>query len=600
MRRQAERLEVERVAGAAQAALHFVGDEEAAGRRARLADRGRKRRRQRPDAAFALHRLGDDRGGRPRHGRGEGGGVVGRDELHRRQERLERRAVVLVGRDRQRSERPAVKRLVERDELGARLALACASSGARTSGTPRRLRSRCCRRTRAAVRTGATSRSASSPCSGWIEQVRRVHERLRLIRDRARRAPGARGRATPRRCPTAGRGTPGRRRRTAGTPWPRTSVTGVPLVGLQHVSRSRAPNVVDCRRHAVTILTQSCRQRAGASCVRRHRRLARAPCRPVHRRSPRRRRRPRARARTRAVWRSCRPSPCPPPTAARRPAASSTGSVAPRSSSTPGVVPAMTSRRAPRRAARWPASVSAFTLNSWPSAPAPMHAMHRHEPALEQRRRAAASATPAPARRPGRDRRVVHRPPDAAAPASTRPTRPSAPVRPTAPTPGRVQRGHQPRVDRARQDRDHDVERGGVGDAKPVDLALLDAGGLQRRVDFLAAAVDDDERRAARRSRAIAATTRREPRRSSSSSPPNFRTSGRITAAPVRSSTPSMTFMFCTAWPGRALQRLSMTDTRIARPDGSTRQPMSQKFVCATCLISGSADPVSRTNVAPA
>ena len=39
-----------------------------------------------------------------------------------------------------------------------------------------------------------------------------------------------------------------------------------------------------------------------------------------------------------------------------------------------------------------------------------------------------------------------------------------------------------------------------------------------------------------------------------------------------------------------------MTDTRTARPDASTRQPMSQKFVCATCLISGSAGPVSRTN----
>ena len=43
-----------------------------------------------------------------------------------------------------------------------------------------------------------------------------------------------------------------------------------------------------------------------------------------------------------------------------------------------------------------------------------------------------------------------------------------------------------------------------------------------------------------------------------------------------------------------------MTDTRIARPSGWTRQPMSQKFVCATCLISGSADPTSRTNAASA
>ena len=58
--------------------------------------------------------------------------------------------------------------------------------------------------------------------------------------------------------------------------------------------------------------------------------------------------------------------------------------------------------------------------------------------------------------------------------------------------------------------------------------------------------------------------------------------------------------MFCTAWPDAPFSRLSMTDTRIARPDGSTRQPMSQKFVCATCLISGSAAPTSRTNGAPA
>ena len=32
-----------------------------------------------------------------------------------------------------------------------------------------------------------------------------------------------------------------------------------------------------------------------------------------------------------------------------------------------------------------------------------------------------------------------------------------------------------------------------------------------------------------------------------------------------------------------------MADTTTARPDASTRHPMSQKFVCVTCLISGSA-----------
>jgi hypothetical protein len=43
----------------------------------------------------------------------------------------------------------------------------------------------------------------------------------------------------------------------------------------------------------------------------------------------------------------------------------------------------------------------------------------------------------------------------------------------------------KPRVDRAGQHRDDDVEGGGVRDAQPVDLPLLDPGGPERRVDFL-------------------------------------------------------------------------------------------------------------------
>ena len=125
VRLDAERGEVERIAGAAEAALHFVGDEQRAGLRARFGDRAGEGRRQRPHAAFALDRFGDHRGGRGRHRGFDRGRVVDGDELHRRQQRLERRAVVLVGRDRQRSERAAVERLFERDELGARLAAVC-------------------------------------------------------------------------------------------------------------------------------------------------------------------------------------------------------------------------------------------------------------------------------------------------------------------------------------------------------------------------------------------------------------------------------------------------------------------------------------------
>src|SRR6185295_1595805 len=122
--------------------------------------------------------------------------------------------------------------------------------------------------------------------------------------------------------------------------------------------------------------------------------------------------------------------------------------------------------------------------------------------------------------------------------------------------------------------------------------------------------------------------------------PPNFRTSGLVTTMPprkhedtnfqprlllrafvaswpetpllptrlppgdyhnaVRSSMPSITLRFCTAWPEAPFSRLSMTDTRTARPEASARQPMSQKFVCATCLISGSDDPTSRMKGAAA
>src|SRR6202022_1893137 len=68
-------------------------------------------------------------------------------------------------------------------------------------------------------------------------------------------------------------------------------------------------------------------------------------------------------------------------------------------------------------------------------------------------------------------------------------------------------------------------------------------------------------------------------------------------SSPVPSSRPSMTLTFWTAWPAAPFTRLSTTETSTPRPDGSTRHPMSQKFVCATCLISGSELPVSRTNL---
>ena len=80
MRLQAERCRIERMPGAAEAALHFVGDQQRAGVAARLVDRRGKLRRERADAAFALDRLGDDRGGVARDRRAAAPRIVDRHE----------------------------------------------------------------------------------------------------------------------------------------------------------------------------------------------------------------------------------------------------------------------------------------------------------------------------------------------------------------------------------------------------------------------------------------------------------------------------------------------------------------------------------------
>src|SRR5262249_62272721 len=67
--------------------------------------------------------------------------------------------------------------------------------------------------------------------------------------------------------------------------------------------------------------------------------------------------------------------------------------------------------------------------------------------------------------------------------------------------------------------------------------------------------------------------------------------------SPSPSSKPKATLKFCTAWPAAPFTRLSMQATSTSWFVAAlTRQPMSQKFVCATCLISGSSRPVRRTN----
>src|SRR5262249_20814646 len=71
-------------------------------------------------------------------------------------------------------------------------------------------------------------------------------------------------------------------------------------------------------------------------------------------------------------------------------------------------------------------------------------------------------------------------------------------------------------------------------------------------------------------------------------------------SSPLSSGRPTITLPFLTASRAAPLSRLSITETSTARPAPSTRQPMSQKFDPATCLISGSSAPLSLTIGAPA
>ncbi len=59
----------------------------------------------------------------------------------------------------------------------------------------------------------------------------------------------------------------------------------------------------------------------------------------------------------------------------------------------------------------------------------------------------------------------------------------------------RVQRRHEPRVDRASEHRDDDFERVRIGDADPVHLLRNDADAAEHGIDGAAATMDDHEAR---------------------------------------------------------------------------------------------------------
>ena len=115
---EAEHGRVERVARAAEAALHLVGDDQRAGPGDHGPDGRDKRRRQRPHPALALNRLHDD-GRRLVGHRGIKRRRIGRvHKRHTRDQRFERLAIMRVRRNRQGPERAPVEGSRQRDKPG--------------------------------------------------------------------------------------------------------------------------------------------------------------------------------------------------------------------------------------------------------------------------------------------------------------------------------------------------------------------------------------------------------------------------------------------------------------------------------------------------
>jgi hypothetical protein len=110
---------VEGVAGPAEAALHFIGDQQRAGPPADVGNRVGELAGERADPAFAANRLGDDGGGAVADGGDERLRPGRIDERHRSDQRHERRPIVLVVRDRQRAHRSTGEGALDGDESRA-------------------------------------------------------------------------------------------------------------------------------------------------------------------------------------------------------------------------------------------------------------------------------------------------------------------------------------------------------------------------------------------------------------------------------------------------------------------------------------------------
>ena len=212
VRPHAELLEREERPGAADAGLHLVEAEERAVLGGELGGGGEEAGRRGVDAALALDRLDQDQAGVGPDGRLERRDVVQRREGHAGDERLERRALRGLAGRRERAHRPAVERVLERDDprLAGRLARVLDRRldrlGARVAEE----------RLRAAEALGEEARRA--PPSARSSRGWRRARAARAAPARRRAAPGARGRARRRRSRRRSRGSASRRRRSARSP----------------------------------------------------------------------------------------------------------------------------------------------------------------------------------------------------------------------------------------------------------------------------------------------------------------------------------------------------------------------------------------------
>ena len=142
--------------------------------------------RNRPHAALALDRLDDDRRGVGRDGGGEGRGIGRIDEGHAGNQRLERRAIVIVPGDRQRAHRPAVER-VRRSatNFGARRALRVPEAARELQARLDRLRAAVAEERARQPRERPTGASPARPAAGGSTGST-CAAASSLLRDRAR------------------------------------------------------------------------------------------------------------------------------------------------------------------------------------------------------------------------------------------------------------------------------------------------------------------------------------------------------------------------------------------------------------------------------